>query len=75
VEFRLNPPGPTASIEVLEVPQGSKLPLNTILAQVPGRVEFDKTGVYRIRVRVQGRAPVESIIEVPNPAGVTINLQ
>ena len=75
VEFRLQPPGPTASIEVLEGPEDSKLPLNTILAEVPGRVEFDKAGVYRIRVRVQGRAPVESIIEVPNPAGVTISLQ
>lgn len=75
VEFRLQPPGPTASIEVLEVPEGSKLPLNTILAQVPGRVDFDRAGVYRIRVRVQGRAPVESIIEVPNPAGVTIALK
>ncbi len=75
VEFRLQPPGPTASIVVLEIPEGSKMPLNTEIAQLPGRVDFDKPGVYRIRVRVQGRAPVESLIEVPNPGGVTISLR
>lgn len=75
VEFRLQPPGPTASIEVLEVPRGSKIPLHTILAEVPGLVKFDQSGIYRIRVRVQGRAPVDSIISVPNPGGVDINLR
>lgn len=75
VEFRLQPPGPQASIEVLEVPEGSKIPLNTVLAQVPGQVKFDVTGIYRIRVRVQGRVPVDSIISVPNPSGVNINLR
>lgn len=75
VEFRLQPPGPKASIEVLEVPEGSKIPLNTVLAEVPGQVRFDVGGIYRIRVRVQGRAPVDSIISVPNPAGVNINLR
>ncbi|MBO1436431.1 hypothetical protein [Meiothermus sp. CFH 77666] len=75
VEFRLQPPGPSASIVLLEIPEGSKMPLNTEIAQLPGRVDFDKPGVYRIRVRVQGRAPVESLIEVPNPGGVTISLR
>jgi hypothetical protein len=75
VEFRLQPPGPRASIAVLEIPQGSRMPLNTTIAEVPGRVEFDQPGVYRIRVQVQGRAPVEALIEVPNPAGITISLQ
>jgi len=75
VEFRLQPPGPSASLVILEVPEGSKLPLNAEVALLPGRVEFDKPGIYRIRVRVQGRAPVESLIEVPNPGGVTINLK
>lgn len=75
VEFRLQPPGPKASIEVLEVPEGSKIPLNTVLAEVPGQVKFDVSGIYRIRVRVQGRAPVDSIISVPNPGGVNINLR
>ncbi|MCS7069524.1 MAG: hypothetical protein NZN28_12975 [Meiothermus sp.] len=75
VEFRLQPSGPTASIVVLEIPEGSKMPLNTEIARLPGRVDFDKPGIYRIRVRVQGRAPVESLIEVPNPGGVTISLR
>lgn len=75
VEFRLQPPGPKANIEVLEVPEGSKIPLNTVLAEVPGSVKFDVSGIYRIRVRVQGRAPVDSIISVPNPSGVSINLR
>ncbi|MGK0618474.1 hypothetical protein [Meiothermus cerbereus] len=75
VEFRLQPPGPSASLVILEIPEGSKMPLNTEVAQLPGRVDFDKPGVYRIRVRVQGRAPVESLIEVPNPGGVTISLR
>jgi hypothetical protein len=51
------------------------MPLNTKIAEVPGRVEFDQPGVYRIRVQVQGRAPVEALIEVPKPAGITISLQ
>ena len=75
VEFRLQPPGSRASIVVLEIPEGSKMPLNTQIAEVPGRVEFDQPGIYRIRIRVQGRAPVDSLIEVPNPGGVTINLR
>lgn len=75
VEFRLQPPGPGASLAILEAPEGSQMPLNTEIAQLPGRVDFDRPGIYRIRVRVQGRAPVESLIEVPNPGGVTISLQ
>jgi len=75
VEFRLQPPGPSASLVILEVPEGSEMPLNTEVARLPGRVEFDKPGIYRIRVRVQGRVPVESLIEVPNPGGVTISLR
>lgn len=75
VEFRLQPPGSRASIVVLEIPEGSKMPLNSEIAEVPGRVDFDQPGVYRIRIRVQGRAPVESLIEVPNPGGVTISLR
>lgn len=75
VEFRLQPPGSRASIAVLEIPEGSKMPLGVEIAEVPGKVDFDQPGVYRIRVRVQGRAPVESLIEVPNPGGVTISLR
>ncbi|GEM81840.1 MAG: hypothetical protein KatS3mg074_007 [Meiothermus sp.] len=75
VEFRLQPPGPSASVVILEIPEGSKMPLNVEVAQLPGKVEFDQPGIYRIRVRVQGRAPVESLIEVPNPGGVTISLR
>jgi hypothetical protein len=75
VEFRLQPPDSRASIIVLEIPEGSRMPLDTEIAEVPGRVDFDQPGVYRIRVRVQGRAPVESLIEVPSPGGVTISLR
>lgn len=75
VEFRLQPPGPSASLIILETPEGSKMPLNTEVVQLPGQLTFDKPGIYRIRVRVQGRAPVESLIEVPNPGGVTIILK
>jgi len=75
VEFRLQPPDSRASIFLLETPEGSKMPLNTEIAELPGRVDFDQAGVYRIRIRVQGRAPVESLIEVPSPGGVTISLR
>ncbi|GIW30227.1 MAG: hypothetical protein KatS3mg071_0401 [Meiothermus sp.] len=75
VEFRLQPPGPGASLIILEAPEGSQMPLNIEVAQLPGRVDFDRPGIYRIRVRVQGRVPVESLIEVPNPGGVTISLR
>ncbi|RDI95580.1 hypothetical protein DV704_06795 [Meiothermus sp. QL-1] len=75
VEFRLEPPGARARIVVLEAPEGSRMPLGSELAEVPGAVVFDKPGVYRIRVLVAGRPPVESLIEVPHPGGVTIALR
>ncbi len=75
VEFRLEPPGPRASVAVLEAPEGSQMPVGVELAEVPGVVVFDRPGVYRIRVRVPGRVPVESLIEVPSPGGVSIHLR
>ncbi|MCS7059098.1 MAG: hypothetical protein NZ849_11570 [Meiothermus sp.] len=75
VEFRLEPPGPKASVAVLEAPEGSQMPVGVELAEVPGVVVFDRPGVYRIRIRVPGRVPVESLIEVPSPGGISIQLR
>ncbi len=75
VEFRTQPPDATADIWIVETPVGSKMPLNQSVAKVPGSITFDKEGTYRISVRVQGRSPKESLIVVPNPNGVNINLR
>ncbi len=75
VVFRLEPPGSRARLAVLEAPEGSEMPLGAELAELPGEVSFDRPGIYRIRVRVPGRAPVDALIEVPNPGGVTIQLR
>ncbi|WP_027881354.1 hypothetical protein [Meiothermus rufus] len=75
VVFRLEPSAARASLAVLEAPEGSAMPLGVELAELPGEVTFDRPGIYRIRVRVPGRAPVDALIEVPNPGGVTIQLR
>ncbi len=38
-----------------------------VLLTAPGRVEFDQRGVYRLRIRVPGRDPVDYLLEVPGP--------
>lgn len=75
VEFRTQPIGSAAEIVLLETPVGSTMALNSPIAKVPGTINFDKEGTYRIQVRVQGRSPKESLIVVPNPNGVNISLR
>jgi hypothetical protein len=75
VEFRINPSTANANILILEVPTGSKMPTNTVVLSLPGQIVFDRPGVYRIRIRVMGRAPIEQLITVPGPGSYTINLR
>lgn len=75
VEFRLDPPGSRGRIEILEAPPGSTMEKERTIAEVPGPVQFDKAGAYRVRIRVDGREPKEVLLDVPSPGGVTIRLQ
>jgi len=75
VAFRVEPAGQSARVELLEAPEGSNLPLGKVIAEVPGPVFFDKAGVYRLRIRADGREPSELLLEVPAPNGVNIRLR
>jgi hypothetical protein len=66
MEFRTDPPTARAEVILLEVPEGSRMAPGQSFA-VPGRVEFDQKGVYRLRIRVPGRDPVDYLMEVPGP--------
>ncbi|BDG16095.1 hypothetical protein [Thermus brockianus] len=67
MEFRTDPPTEKAEVFLLEAPPGSRLPTGQLLLTAPGRVEFDQKGVYRLRIRVPGRDPVDYLLEVPGP--------
>ncbi|PZA08216.1 MULTISPECIES: hypothetical protein [unclassified Meiothermus] len=75
VTFRVEPAGQNARIELLEAPEGSTMLVGTVIAEVPGPVFFDKAGVYRLRIRANGREPSELLLEVPAPNGVNIRLR
>lgn len=74
VEFRTEPPDAVAELFLLEAPEGSKMAKGSALGRAPGWVAFDRKGVYRIRIRVAGRDPVDYLLEVPSPP-VTIKLK
>ncbi|MGQ9692426.1 MAG: hypothetical protein ACUVQC_02995 [Thermaceae bacterium] len=74
VEFRLDPPGGTAELFLLEAPPASNMKTGASLGRAPSWVEFDTKGVYRIRIRVPGRDPVDYLLEVPSPP-VTIKVK
>lgn len=67
MEFRTEPPTERAEVILLEVPEGSRMVPGQVLLTAPGRVEFDRKGVYRLRIRVPGRDPVDYLLEVPGP--------
>lgn len=67
MEFRTDPPTEKAQVYLLEAPQGSKLLPGVLLLTAPGRAEFDRPGVYRLRIRAPGREPVDYLLEVPGP--------
>lgn len=75
VPFRIDPPGNSARLEVVEAPEGSQAKPGTVIAVVPGTVRFDKAGYYRLRIKVAGRDPQEILQYVPDPRGVTITLK
>ena len=74
VEFRMEPPDAVAELFLLEAPKGSEMAKGSALGRAPGWVAFDQKGVYRIRIRVAGRDPVDYLLEVPSPP-VTIKLK
>jgi len=67
MEFRTDPPTERAEVILLEVPEGSRMVPGQTLLTAPGRAEFDREGVYRLRIRVAGRDPVDYLLEVPGP--------
>jgi hypothetical protein len=67
MEFRTDPPTERAEVILLEVPEGSRMAPGQVLLTAPGRAEFDQKGVYRLRIRVPGRDPVDYLLEVPGP--------
>ncbi|WP_347240150.1 hypothetical protein [Thermus sp.] len=67
MEFRTDPPTEKAEVVLLEAPEGSRLVPGRVLLTAPGRVEFDQKGIYRLRIRVPGRDPVDYLLEVPGP--------
>ncbi len=67
MEFRTEPPTERAEVYLLEVPEGSRMASGQLLLTAPGRAEFDQKGVYRLRIRVAGRNPVDYLLEVPGP--------
>ncbi|MEZ0347874.1 MAG: hypothetical protein ABWJ90_05105 [Thermus sp.] len=67
MEFRTEPATEKAEVFLLEAPPGSRLAPGQLLLVAPGRVEFDQKGVYRLRIRVPGRDPVDYLLEVPGP--------
>lgn len=67
MEFRTDPPTERVEVILLEVPEGSKMVPGQTLLTAPGRAEFDQKGVYRLRIRVAGRDPVDYLLEVPGP--------
>jgi len=67
MEFRTDPPTERAEVILLEVPEGSRMVPGQVLLTAPGRAEFDQGGVYRLRIRVPGRDPVDYLLEVPGP--------
>ncbi|WP_243095581.1 hypothetical protein [Thermus thalpophilus] len=67
MEFRTEPATEKAEVFLLEAPPGSHLAPGQLLLVAPGRVEFDQKGVYRLRIRVPGRDPVDYLLEVPGP--------
>ena len=56
MEFRTDPPTEKALVYVLG-----------LLLEAPGRVRFPVPGVYRLRIQVPGREPVDYLLEVPGP--------
>lgn len=67
MEFRTDPPTEKAEVVLLEAPEGSRMVPGRVLLTAPGRVAFDQKGVYRLRIRVPGREPVDYLLEVPGP--------
>ncbi|WP_117237139.1 hypothetical protein [Thermus sediminis] len=67
MEFRTDPPTEQAEVVLLEVPPGSEMIPGQVLLTAPGRAEFDQQGIYRLRIRVPGRDPVDYLLEVPGP--------
>ena len=67
MEFRTDPPTEKALVYVLEAPEGAGLEPGSLLLEAPGRVRFPVPGVYRLRLQVPGRAPVDYLLAVPGP--------
>jgi len=74
VTFEVVPPEARAELVVLSAPEGSRLASGTRFA-IPGKVRFDKEGLYTFEVQSEGYKPKTFALEVPVLGGrVTVRL-
>jgi len=74
VRFEVLPQGSTAELYLLSAPQGSRFK-EGFLAKIPGRLRFDREGVYTFEVQSPGFKPKTFALEVPVLGGkVTVRL-
>ncbi len=74
VRFEVVPEGSSAELYLLSAPEGSRLGTGFV-ARIPGRLRFDREGVYTFEVKSAGYKPKTFALEVPVLGGtVTVRL-
>jgi len=74
VFFEVAPEGESADLIVLSAPEGSRLASGTRMP-IPGKVRFDKEGLYTFEVQSEGYKPKTFALEIPVIGGrVTVRL-
>jgi len=74
VTFEVVPEDAKADLIVLSAPEGSKLASGTRMT-IPGKVRFDKEGLYTFEVQSEGYKPKTFALEIPVLGGrVTVRL-
>ncbi len=74
VRFEVVPEGATAELHLLSAPEGSRLG-EDLRVRIPGKLRFDRPGVYTFEVESPGYKPKTFALEVPVLGGtVTVRL-
>ncbi len=74
VRFEVVPEGSSAELYLLSSPEGSRLK-EGFLAKIPGKLRFDREGVYTFEVQSPGFRPKTFALEIPVLGGrVTVRL-
>jgi len=74
VAFQVHPLGATAELRLLKAPPGSHMVPGHIIATIPGEVYFDVRGTYLLQILVSGQPRLVYPLQVPDPAGVRLQL-